>query len=112
MLAPLKQKLAIVGDVVLLLFRRGQIVGIDVLQPDKYSLDAGGHRLLDEAGDLVAGRVDLNDEARVDALLAQFDQPVENRFPVAVAGKIVVGDEEVADAVSNIDAHERFDVVG
>src|ERR1700733_13728620 len=111
-LAPLEQKLAIVGDVVLLLLRRGEIVGIDVLQPDEYALDAGGHRLLDEAGDLVAGRVDLNDEARVDALLAQFDQPVEDRFPVAIAGEIVIGDEEVTDAIGDIDTHERFDVVG
>ena len=111
-LAPLEQKLAIVGDVVLLLLRGGQIVGIDVFQPDKYALDAGGHRLLDEARNLVTGRVDLDDEARVDALLAQFDQPVEDRFPVAIAGEIVVGDEEVADAIGDIDAHEGFDVVG
>ena len=102
-LAPLEQELAIVGDVVLLLLRRRQIVGIDVLKPDEHPLDARRHRLLDEAGNLVAGRVDLDDEARVDALLAQFDQPVEDRFPVAIAGEIVVGDEEVADAVGDID---------
>ena len=112
MLAPLEQKLAIVGDVILLLLRRGQIVGIDVLKPDEHPLDAGRHRLLDEAGNLVAGRVDLDDEARVDALLTQFDQPVEDRFPVAIAGEIVVGDEEVADAIGDIDAHQSFDVVG
>ena len=111
-LAPFEQKLAIVGDVVLLLLRRGQIVGIDVLKPDEHPLDARGDRFLDEAGDLVAGGVDLDDEARVDALLAQFDQPVEDRFPVAIAGEIVVGDEEVAHPIGDIDAHQRLDVVG
>ncbi len=63
-------------------------------------------------GNLVAGGVDLDDEARMDALLAQFDQPVEDRFPVAIAGEIVVGDEEVADAIGDVDAHEGFDVIG
>ena len=50
MLAPLEKELAVVGNVVLLLLRRSQIVGIDVLKPDEHALDAGGHRLLDEAG--------------------------------------------------------------
>ena len=108
MLAPLEQEFAIVGNVVLLLLRRRQIVGIDVLQPDEHPLDARRHRLLDEAGNLVAGRVDLDDEARVDALLAQFDQPVEDQFPVAIAGEIVVGNEEVADAVGDIDPHQEL----
>src|SRR4029077_5160467 len=85
-LAPLEQKLAIIGDGILLLLRRGQIIGIDVLKPDEHPLDAGRHRLLDETGNLVAGRIDLDDEARVDALLTQFDQPVEDRFPIAIAG--------------------------
>ncbi len=111
-LAPLEQKLAIVGNVVLLLLRRGQIIGVDVLEADEYSLDARRHRLLDEAGNLVAGRVDLDDEARVDALRAQFDQPVEDRFPVAIAGEIVVGDEEIAHAVGDIDPHQLLDVIG
>ena len=112
MLAPLEQKLAVVRDVVLLLLRRAQIVGIDVLKPDEHPLDASSHRLLDETRDLVARRVDLDDEAGVDALLAQRDQPVEDRLPVAVASQIVVGDEKVANAVRDIDAHQRFDVVG
>ena len=46
------------------------------------------------------------------ALLAQRNQPVEDRFPVAVARQIVVGDEEVADAVGVIGAHKALDVVG
>ena len=52
-------------------------------------------------------RVDLDDEARIDPLLAQRDQPVEDRFPIAIAGQIVVGDEEVADAVGVVDASPR-----
>ena len=57
-------------------------------------------RLLDEVRDLVAERVDLDGEADVDALApAQLDQPVEEHLPVAVAGEIVVGDEEAVDAL-------------
>ena len=32
-------------------------------------------------------------------LFAQLDDPVEDRFPVLVAGEIVVGDEEAIDAL-------------
>ena len=111
-LAPLEQKLAVVRNVVLLLLRREKIVRVDVFQADEHPLDARRRRLLDEAGDLVAGRVDLDDEARVEALLSQLDQPVENRLPVAVAGEVVVGDEEIAHAVGLVRAHDLFDVVG
>ena len=40
-LAPLEQKLAVVGDVVPLLLRRDEVVGVDVLEADEYALDAG-----------------------------------------------------------------------
>ena len=43
--------------------RDGKVVRIDVLKPDEHALDASGHGLLDETGNLVAGRVDLDDEA-------------------------------------------------
>ena len=36
---------------------------------------------------------------RYPLLLAQLDEPVEDRFPVLVAGEIVVGDEEAIDAL-------------
>jgi hypothetical protein len=66
-------------------------------------------RLLDEVRDLVAQRIDLDDEADDGMLLvfAQLDQPVEDRFPVLVAGEIVVGDEEARDALRDIGAHDR-----
>src|SRR5262249_33269317 len=84
-LLPVQQHLAILGDAVLLLFRRQKVVGIDVLQPDEHPAYAGTRRFLDEAGDFVAQRVDLDDEMESLALvLAQRDQPVENRLPVAV----------------------------
>ena len=44
--------------------------------------------------------------------MAQLDQAVEQRLPVAVAGKIIVGDEESLDALSVVLAHDVLDVVG
>ena len=43
---------------------------------------------------------------------AHRDQPVEDRLPVLVAREIVVGDEEMVDAVGEIGAHDALDVVG
>ena len=39
-------------------------------------------------------------------------EPVEDRLPVAVAGEIVVRDEEMADALSGVVAHAALDVIG
>ena len=87
--------------------------GIDALKPDEHLVAAGPRRLLDEARNPVAERIDLKDELDRNALvLAEVDQPVEDRLPVAVAGEIVVGDEIVVDALGVIGAHDRLDVVG
>ena len=57
-------------------------------------------RLLDEVRNLVAERIDLDGEADLrEFAVAQLDQAVEEHFPVAVAGEIVVGDEEPLDAL-------------
>ena len=62
---------------------------------------------------LMAERVDLDAEADVQAVLfAQLDDPVEDRFPVLVAGEIVVGDEEAVDALLIIHAQDLLDAVG
>ena len=45
-------------------------------------------------------------------LLAQFDQSIENRLPVLVAGEIVVRDEEARDVLSGVLPDDAFDVVG
>ena len=58
-------------------------------------------------------RVDLQQQANVEFVaLAQFDQAVEDRLPIAVAGEIVVGDEEPGDALRGVGAHDGLDVVG
>jgi hypothetical protein len=68
---------------------------------------------LDEIGKLVAERIHLDDEADIELLnLAQVYQAVEDRLPVLVAGKIVVGDEEAAHASAVIEAHDLFDIGG
>ena len=45
----------------------------------------------------MAKRVDLDGETDVDVVLLQLDNAVEQDLPVAVAGEIVVGDEEPVD---------------
>ena len=62
----------------------------------------------------MAQRVDLDDEIERQAspLARICDQPVEDRLPVLVAGEIVVGDEEMVDALGEIGADDRLDVVG
>src|SRR4029077_126913 len=88
-------------------------LGIDVLKSDEDRVAARPRRLLDEARDLVAERVDLEQKPDPEAvLLAQFDQAVEDRLPVAVAGEIVVGDEKAGDVLRGVGAHDRLDVVG
>ena len=110
---PGEQHVAIFPDLVLPLLRAHQRLGIDVLEPDEDGVAAGPRRLLDEARDAVAERVDLQQEPDPEALLlAQLDQPVEDRLPVAVAGEIVVGDEEAGDPLRGVGAHDRLDVVG
>ena len=44
--------------------------------------------------------------------LAQLDQAVEQRLPVAVAGEIVVGDEEALDALRDVLADDPLEIVG
>ena len=61
----------------------------------------------------MAERVDLQQEPDPEAvLLAQFDQAIEDRLPVAVAGEIVVGDEKARDVLRGVGAHDRLDIVG
>ena len=70
-------------------------------------------RLLNEIRHAVAQRVHLDRELEAEALIfAQVDQSIEDRFPVLVAGEVVVGDEEAADPGGVIGADDRLDVVG
>jgi len=100
------------GDRVLPLLGAEQIGRVDVLKPDKHALDAGARALLDEVRQLVAERVDLDDEAVAELLrLAQIDEPIKDQLPVLVAGEIVVSDEEGAQALRVVFVHDALDVV-
>ncbi len=110
--APLLQHDAVFGDLVLPLLGGDQVFRIDVLEADEHPLDAGLGRLLDEVRDLVAERVDLDGEADPDALVLQRDHPVEQDLPVAVAGEIVVGDEEPVDPLLPVRPDDLFEIVG
>ena len=56
----------------------------------------------------MALRIDLHEELEAQPfLLAQLDQAVEDRLPVLVAGQVVVGDEELVDALRQVGADRR-----
>ena len=106
------EHLAVFGDAVLALLHLGEIVRIDALEPDEGVFASRARRLLDEVRDLVGQHIDLDEEVQAEALdLAQLDHPVEDRLPIAVAGEIVVGDEEARDALLRVLAHDALDVV-
>lgn len=42
----------------------------------------------------------------------QVDQPVEQRFPSLIAGKVIVADKKVGNALSGISAHDAFYIIG
>jgi hypothetical protein len=70
-------------------------------------------RLLDEMRNAVTQRVDLQDQPDLEILaFAQFDQAVEDRFPVAVAREVIVGNEKPRNALRRIGANDGFDIVG
>src|ERR1700683_838196 len=43
--------------------------------------------------------------------LAKLDQPIENSLPVSVSSEVIVRDKIFVDALSPVDAHQRFDVI-
>src|SRR5204863_9207855 len=69
--------------------------------------------LVDEVRDPVAQGVDLDGEVGLQPLLlAKLYEAVEEFLPVAVAGEIVVGDEEGLYSLGDILAHDLLEVVG
>ena len=110
---PGEQHLAIFRDLVLTFLGHRKIVGIDVLQSDEHPGYACSFGLRDEARDFVAKRIDLDHQTDWDAInLAKLDEAVEDRLPVPVAGKIIVGDEELVDPLRPIEAQQVFNVIG
>src|SRR5262249_49842876 len=88
-----------------------KIVGVDVFQADEDSADTGCGRLANEVRNTVAQGVHLYLHNEADAFLAQRDQPVENRLPVAVPRVVVVGDDVLVDALSVVSANDFLDVI-
>ena len=109
---PGEQQLAVFGDLVLPLLGRNQRIGIYAFDPDEDASHARLRAFFDEVWDLVAQRVDLDHQADANALLhAQLDDAVEDRFPISVAGEVVVGNEEAVNAFRPVLADNEFDVV-
>ncbi len=110
---PRLQHLAVFGDAILTFRRALETVGIDVLEPDENLLAPRAHRLLDEVRNFVAHRVHLHDEVYLQVVAAlEFDDAIEDRFPIFVAREIVVGDKETLDALRRVRANQMLDVVG
>src|SRR5262249_34416068 len=104
---------AVLRNVVLSFSRFLERVRIDALEPEEDPIDPGAPAFFDEPLDLVGYGIDLNREADGQPFtLAQHDQPVENRFPVSIACKVVVGNEKTPDALPQVAPDDALDVVG
>ena len=111
--SPLLQHGAIFGDLVLVLLGSQQIVGIDVFEADEDAAHPGLGDLLNKVRNAVTQRVDLDREGELQIVgRAHRDQPVGQLLPIAVAGEIVVGNEEPADPPRIMLADAAFEVVG
>jgi hypothetical protein len=109
---PSQQHFAVLSNLVLLFLGAQQILGVDILEPDEHSLDSGASGLLNEVWKPVTQSIDLDNEAHPDLLdLAQVDKPIKNRFPVFVAGKVIVGNEERVETLGYIRPDYAFDIV-
>ncbi len=106
------QHRAIFGDLVLVLFSRQQVIRVDVFEPDKDTPDAGLRHLLDKVRDAVTQRIDLDRKGELQIMGgAHRDQAVGQLLPIAVARKIVVGDEEPRDAAPVMLVDAAFEIV-
>ena len=93
-------------------FAAARLSGLMFSSPMKTRVTPARFAFSTKFGNLVAKRVDLDHQAERDAvLLAQLDQAIEDRLPLLVAREIVVGDEELVNALRPVEAHEMLDVV-
>jgi hypothetical protein len=90
---------------------RFQALRVDVLESDEHPPATGARRLLDEVRDL-GTRCRLNKARCRDALFSSEDHAVENRFPVLVTRKIVVGDEIADDVMRRAGPDQPLDIIG
>jgi len=93
----------------------GVKVAIENMEPAINSLLCTPERLrslLDEIRDVVTECVDLDGKADVwAAVAAQSDQTVQHLFPLAIAGEIVVGDEEPLDILGVVFTNDSLKIV-
>src|SRR5262249_6269867 len=110
---PFLQHRAVFGDLVLVFLAGQQVVRVNVFKPDEDPPHACRSRLLDEVRNAVAQRVDLDRETdRQSFAEPQMDHSVEQRFPMAIAGEIVVGDKKPLDPLRVVLAYRSFEIVG
>ena len=110
---PRLQHRAIFGNAILSLARLLERHGIYAFHADEDAVDSGTTGLVDETLDLVRHRIDLRDDLDREAFVfAHPDQPIEDRFPLAVARQVIVRDEKVVHALRDIRADQSLDVIG
>ena len=110
--APLLQHHAIFGDLVLALLGGDQILWVDVLEPDEHAPDAGRRAFSMKFGILWQSVSTWMVKPTWMPLFLELDHPIEQDLPVAVAGEIVVGDEEPVDALRLVGADDLLEIVG
>src|SRR2546423_9895056 len=109
---PGQKHLAVLGNFVLPFVGGGEVIGIDVFQPDENAAHPGPRTFLDKIRQLVAKRVDLDEEAELQFVdFFQMNDPVEDRFPVLISGKVIVGNKEAAQSLLDVLANDLLDVV-
>ena len=95
------------------LLAASRLSGLMFSRPTKARHHPGALRLVDEVGDAVAERIDLDGEIGLEPfLLVELYEAVEEALPVPVAGEIVVSDEEGLDPLRQVLADDPFEVVG
>ena len=93
-------------------FAPARLSGLIFSKPMKTRRTPARFAFLDEVRNLVAERIDLNEQRKVDVLAqAQIDQPIKDRFPIFVAREIVIGDEKIVETLGEVFADDLLDVV-
>ena len=109
---PLQQHVPVLGNFILFFPGPNQVAGVDVLEPDEHANHSGPRGLLDEVRKPVAHGIHLDHKPDIQPrLLAQFDQAVENLFPIHIAREVVVRNEEAVHPLRHILADDLLHIV-
>ena len=90
----------------------GEVIGIDVFQPDENATHPGPGAFLNKIRQLVAKGVDLDEEAELQFVdFFQMNDPVQDRFPILVPGKIVVRNKKAVQSLGHVLTNDPLDII-